>query len=257
MTSEDLVFEFFVKSISCRNVKSKSSPLVIEINGCAELIFSPKTTTICKITYNRGKRIIFNQTNFTNIKTTFTLQQGHGDTSVRASSTFDFYEIFQANNDLTPTVYNVEAGLDDPNGNRFGTLELSFQIFPYSELEDIQKSFTIIKTSTRPLTSRTATGRTTKFNVTGNTTSRTTVRSVANVTPRQPEPGAPTVPRLNIPTTPLSSRSCSSSIHERYMKRNEMWLGHHCSTRCDEPPSTRTSSRSSTRSVRSNYVYSK
>ena len=34
MTSEDLVFEFFVKSISCRNVKSKSSPLVIEINGC-------------------------------------------------------------------------------------------------------------------------------------------------------------------------------------------------------------------------------
>lgn len=245
MTSEDLVFEFFVKSISCRNVKSKSSPLLIEINGCTEVIMTPKQTTICKLTYNKGKRIVFNQTNFTNIKTNFILQQGHGDTSVRASSSFDFYEVYKANDDLTPTVFNVEAGLDSPDGDRFGTLELSFQIFPYSELEAMQTTRSMSKASTR------SHAKSSLSSARSSTAKTSTIRSVANVTTRQPEPGAPTVPKLNIPSAPLSSRSStSSSIHERYMKRNEMWLGHHCSTRADEPPSSRLSTRSSVRSAR-------
>jgi hypothetical protein len=244
MNSDDLVFEFLIKSVSCRNVKNVSSPLVINITNCTEITVAPKSTTICKLTYNKGKRIIFNQTNFTNIKTNFTLQHGHGDTSTRATCSFDFYEIYKANDDSEPTVFNIEAGLDDVYGQRFGTLELSFQIFPLSEWESIQNTLALTKTATRV--------KTVKMETLPSSTKSSSLRfslrsagSSTSLTPRQNNLGEPTVPRLNLPSAPLSSRSAGGSIHDRYMKKNELWLGHHCSTRCDELSSSSTRTRSS------------
>lgn len=266
MTSEDLVFEVIVKSITCKNMKSQSYPLVMEISGSAEVTMYPKLTTICKLTYNKGKRIVFSQSTFSNIKTTFSVLNGCGDTGIKAACTFDFYEIYQANEDLTPTIFDVEAGLDDSNGQRFGTLELSFQLFPYIELQQAQQAKSIVrtvsradsttrsysrtenfgKTYSRPETAYTSRPETARLYATRPSTARTSTRSITAYANRQPEPGAPTVPRLNIPNAPASSRSRSESIHDRYMKQNAMWLGPHCSLHADEPSSTRSSARSKT-----------
>ncbi|EAY12187.1 hypothetical protein TVAG_003930 [Trichomonas vaginalis G3] len=266
MSADDLVFEVIIKSITCRNMKSQSYPLVMEISGCTELTMYPKLTTICKLTYNKGKRIIFSQSSFSNIKTTFTVQSGCGDTTPKAACTFDFYEIYQANEDLTATIFDVEAGLDDVNGQRFGTLELSFQLFPYCDLQQIQQSKTIVKTAsrsgsasrtlsrteslrqsyTRPETAYTSRPDTARLYSTRPSTARTSTRSISTFAQRQPDPGAPTVPRLNIPNPPTSSRSRSESIYDRYMKQNAMWLGPHCSLHADDPSSSKSSARSKT-----------
>ena len=70
------------------------------------------------------------------------------------------------------------------------------------------------------------------------TKSRSSIRNVAEISPSQPEPGAPTVPRLHISGS-QTPRPMNNSIYDRYLKRNEMWLGHHCSTRLDEAASSR------------------
>lgn len=241
MSSEDLVFEFYVKSITCKNMKSISSPLCVNITGCQEIIWSPVTTTICKLTYNRGKRIVFNQTNFQDIKTDFILQQGHGDPTIRASCTFDFYEVYSSNDDDTPTVFNVEAGLNDPNGEPFGTLELQFQIFQYNEFESLMTARKKHKASTRPSTSL----NTARVSFTARSQTAT-VLSAAR-TPRNTEPGTPVVPKLKLNSTsvPTSARSYGgSTIYDRYLNKNQMWLGTRASTHID-PGSARSSTRKS------------
>lgn len=264
MNSEDLVFEFYVKYVTCKNLKCKSYPLVITMTGCPEIQIPPRQTTICKLTYNRGKRIIFNQTNFQNIKTDFVLQAGHGDTDPVASVSFDFHEIYMANeNSENPAVFNVEAGLSDPYGVKFGTLYLVFQILTYGEYEDISTMkvsprHVTISTSrssrvpSRVLSSLSSSASTPRV-IVSKSLHETPVRSSQQITPvisKIPFTQQQSYSARNVTISNKSKKSTASakgsSIHDRYMKKNEMWIGTHFSTRAD--PDNLFSSRLSSRS---------
>lgn len=247
----EFILEFVVHHITCKNVSVRSSPLAVTLPGCPDIIFNAKSSTVCKIAYNKGKRVSFSHYHLINLNSSFVLIQGHGDPTIRATCSFDFYELLQNNSDGTvPTVVNLEVGMDSPDGERFGVLFLSFQIYPASELVEIQ-SKAQSKLSTRGSKATTPRAITSQ--------SRDTKRiSVKPTTPRSSTSvkNGNLVPELQIPSQ-LSSRSAISSIHERYMKRNELWIGHHCSTHADEVrPRRYSSSKISTHSSSREYQYS-
>lgn len=239
----EFILEFVVHHITCKNVSVKSSPLAVTLAGCPDIILNAKTTTVCKITYNKGKRVSFSHHHLANLNASFVLVQGHGDPTIRATCSFDFYELIQNNVDSNvPTVINLEVGMDSPDGERFGVLFLSFQVYPASELEEIQSKAQskLSLRNSRPTTPR-------ANNSQNRESKRISVRPATSRTSKSVKDTL-VVPELQI-QAPLSSRSAISSIHERYMKKNELWIGHHCSTHADEVRQRRySSSRLSVRS---------
>ena len=234
IANSEFVLEFVIHSISCRNTAVRSSPLVVSVPGCPDLTLNAKSATVCKITYERGKRISFSHSHLLNLKVSFVLVQGHGDSTVRASCSFDFFEIMASADEQVATVYDVEVGMDKPGGERFGVMSCSFQVIPASEF----KSGNFGYPSTRPRTERSIPRPTTSMS--SKTTGSVPVKKVIAV--RKQGDNRTTsallsarsmfVPDLNL--APPSSRSLQvSSIHERYMKKNERWLGNHCSTHSD------------------------
>ena len=211
--SAELLLEFVIKHVSCKNVGVKSSPLLVNIFGCPEMNISPKSTSICKIVYGKGKRIRFFNEKFPELKGKFYLINGHGDTSIRASATIDFFEIYSSYSDPYPAIFNVECGMDTPEGERFGFLAMSFQFISQTELQNMLKAYSTTKPTLTP-------------------------RMISNPPTVSRDPADPVIPRLKIPST---SRSITSSIHERYLKKNELWIGNHSSTHTETPRSTRSS----------------
>jgi hypothetical protein len=224
----DFVLEFVVRHIACGNTAVRSSPVVVSIPGFPSLTLKAKSATI-------GKRITFTHSRLLNLKTSFVLVQGHGDHSVRASCQLDFFAVASTGADRIPIVYKVGIGMDRPSGDRFGVMTVSFQLMPLFEFRDIPA------VATPPALVRpTRAERTPDGKAQSNRISVTKQESPRSLSGRS----APFIPALQL-APPLSHRSTVPSIHERYMKRNELWLGNHSSTRTDRGlirPSSRGSS---------------
>ena len=228
----EFVLEFVIHNIMCRNTSVRSSPLIVSVPGCPDLTINAKNATVCKISYERGKRISFSHSHLLSLKVSFVLVQGHGDSTVRASCSFDFFEIMSSADEQVPTVYDLEVGMDKPGGERFGVMSCSFQVIPAAEFKKINVA------TTRPRSDRSQVPRPTT-SMSSKTTGAIPVKKGISVK-RQDERTTSAVlsartmfvPDLNL--APPSSRSAQvSSIHERYMKKNERWLGNHCSTHSD------------------------
>ena len=221
LENEDFVLEFIIKNISCKNIHSQSSPLLININGCEEVLISPKNATICKIFYNKGKRFIFHDCNLIDLTTKIFLINGFGDHSIRASCSFNFLEIINNNlKNINPIIYQLEIGMDSSEGFRFGFLTLNFQFYQLKELNFIKKTYFIIPENSL-------------------NTTRSEIKSLSSRSQNKKDSTLPIIPKLDIPS--ISTRNTNSSIHERYMKKNELWIGTHSSTKLS---STRSSSKS-------------
>ena len=139
-----------------------------------------------------------------------------------------------------------------PNGGFFGMLNCSFQIMPTYEY----------KQAIQPPISRTSTMNTTRSYSKTQTPRKLSSRQIS-VKPQQSTlttPRSGTLQRTDVPelslsknlTGRLSSRSnLNGSIHERYMKKNERWIGTHLSTYNDDQRPKRTVSVSRNSSARS------
>lgn len=252
----EFVLEFVVHSISCKNTSVRSSPLIITLAGCPDILLNAKSATVCKITYEKGKRISFSHSHLMNLKASFVLVKGHGDQTIRAACSFDFFELTSVNDEFSSIVYELEVGMDKPNGDRFGIMSCSFQIMPVFEY---QKATT--QTRFRTTTSTVQTPR--KLNTqrvisVGKQSQPNTSRSVKpqSITAGQSQKA----PMLFQSDASYSSRksvqssrsALGSSIHERYMKKNELWIGNHCSTRSEDQRPKRTLSVSRSSSSRGN-----
>lgn len=277
ITNSEFVLEFVIHNVVCKNTSVRSSPMIVSLPGCPDITLNAKSATVCKITYEKGKRVSFSHSHLLNLKASFVMVQGHGDQTIRASCSFDFFEIVTSADEQVATIYDVEIGMDKPGGERFGIMNCSFQLMPVYEFESIGQVYP----SSRPSTSRlsrqsslsqtrgasTSRGMATSGAITsrgistgGVTTARTTTSSKRISVSRAETPRdrtttttrqTPYIPELNLHQAPLSSRSQVGSIHERYMKKNEMWIGHHCSTHSETDNrrsriGSRTSSRQST-----------
>jgi hypothetical protein len=219
--------------------------LIVTLPGCPTLTLNAKSATIRKITYDHGKRIIFSHAQISNLQTTFVLIQGHGDPTVRASISFDFLEIVDSGDHRVRSVYQIEVGMDRPTGGPFGTLSLHVQIIP---LDEFQEAFGA------PLPTSTALQGTT-FQRPAEPPRRVVSQAANLKTGASPTGKRIAVSRHDVGRAPsargpprpdwqlqMASRPQTPSIHERYMQRNELWIGHHCSTRT-EHDSSRSSSR--------------
>ncbi|KAK8888032.1 hypothetical protein M9Y10_039092 [Tritrichomonas musculus] len=264
----EYILEFVVHYISCVNTSVQPFPLIITLAGFPDILLNPKSATVCKITYEKGKRIGFSYSHLLNLKASFMLEKSYVDPTIIATCSFDFFELTSSADE--PIIYDVEIGMDKPNGERFGMLSCTFQLMPSEELiQSLQNRF---RTSTLQTPRTTKTPR----KITGNKLTQS---------PRQPssqsqfyqqtqihqqqnqfyqQQNQPYVPEIQItqtqsqsPTQTQSlpkktSRSAlGGSIHERYMKKNELWIGHHCSTHSEEQRPRRTVSVSRATSSRS------
>lgn len=249
--NSEFVLEFVVHSITCKNTSVRSSPLVITLPGCPDIVLNAKSASVCKIIYEKGKRISFTHSHLVNLKASFILVRGHGDPTIRSACSFDFFELTSATDDSIPIVYEVEVGMIRPNGGFFGLLNCSFQIMPTYEY----------KQAIQPHSTRTLTMNTTRSYSKTQTPRKLSSRQITvkqQTTLQTPRSG--TLQRTDIPDLSLSknlsgrisSRSnLNGSIHERYMKKNERWIGTHLSTYNDDQRPKRTVSVSRNSSSRS------
>ncbi|OHT07304.1 hypothetical protein TRFO_24561 [Tritrichomonas foetus] len=265
INNSEFILEFVIHHITCKNTSVRSSPLIVTLAGVPDIVLNAKNATVCKISYEKGKRVSFSHSHLLNLKASFVLVQGHGDPTIRATCSFDFFELTSSADEPTPVVYDVEIGMDKPTGERFGIMNCTFQLMPvYEYKQNIQSQ--------------------TRFRTSSATTPRNGLKTPRKISlkdqqsPRQPQKlyqqspqstslqfsphqtqysqQQPYVPEIPIPqkntTTSFASRSnLGGSIHERYMKKNELWLGHHCSTHSEETRPKRTVSVSRASSSRS------
>jgi hypothetical protein len=210
----EFVLEFVVRHIVCRNPAVQMSPLIVSIPGCLPVTLNCKSATIGKMTYERGRRLTFSHSHLLNLKSSFVLVQGHGDHSVRASCTFDFFALSSSPDDQIPVVYELEVGMDRPMGDRFGLLTCSFQLMPLPEFQDL------LSAQRGPRGSGLAVAPPSP----GRRISVTKQGS-----PRGSRHGS--APELPL----LASRPGAPSIHDRYMRRNEGWIGNRSSTHTESP----------------------
>lgn len=176
--SPDFVLEFVVNFITCRNFNAMACPLSVTIPGCPPIELNPKKTSMTKLTYEKGKRLIFQHSRLLDLKVLFELRAGHGNTTVRGKCSFDFFEICDKITENNPTIYEVDVTMLRSDQSRFGVLNCSFQIFPYREYEEIKQSPQ--STSSRVISPQTQNQ---------NSINRTTKKSI--VKPVQSARGAP------------------------------------------------------------------
>jgi hypothetical protein len=207
----EFVLEFVVRHVVCRNTAVQSSPLIVTLPGCLPVTLNCRSATIATITLGQVKRVTFGHSHLLNLKTSFVLVHGHGDPSVRASCSFDFFANSSCPDDATPFVYNVEIGMDRPDGDRFGVLNIVYQLMPLSDFEELMS---------HPIAPRNS--------VPGQHSPPTSPGRRISVTKRR-SPGRS--PRSRASGVELPSLSpTGSSIHDRYLRRNELWIGTHSST---------------------------
>lgn len=272
ITNSEFVLEFVIHNVVCKNTTVRSSPMVVSLPGCPDITLNAKSATVCKITYEKGKRVSFSHSHLLNLKASFVMVQGHGDQTIRASCSFDFFEIVSSADEQVATVYDVEIGMDKPGGDRFGIMNCSFQLMPAYEFESLGQVYpssrpTTARISRQSSLSQTRSAVTTSRGIpasglsssrgiaTGGAATSRTASSARRIsvsraeTPRDKTTTTrqtPYIPELNL-QAPLSSRSQVGSIHERYMKKNEMWIGNHCSTHSETDKRSRFGSRTSSR----------
>jgi hypothetical protein len=200
---------------------------------------NPRNATIGRITYERGKRITFSHSHLTNLKAVIHVVLGHGDQSLRAFCSIDFFSLSSAGDDRIPTIYDVDIGMDRPTGERFGILNLSFQLMP---LREFQEAVGVSVYNTPRIVKFHAPSELAPVRASPAPTKKI---SVSRQDGARPPPASARVVHVNEPSQQQqhSGRSTLSSIHERYMKKNELWMGHHASTHADGD-SRRTASRS-------------
>ncbi|KAK8887598.1 hypothetical protein M9Y10_038649 [Tritrichomonas musculus] len=252
--NSEFVLEFVVHTITCKNTSVRSSPLVITLPGCPDIILNAKSASVCKITYEKGKRISFTHSHLVNLKASFILVRGHGDPTIRSACSFDFFELTTANDDSVPLVYEVEIGMIKPNGSFFGMMNCTFQIMPTYEykqaLQQTSSRSSVLNTTrsySKTQTPRKITSR--QISVKAQTSTLQTPRSGNFQTQRNDIPDLSLSKNLS---AKLSTRSTlNGSIHERYMKKNERWIGPHLSTVSEDQRSKRTVSVSRNSSSRS------
>ncbi|OHT08883.1 hypothetical protein TRFO_22472 [Tritrichomonas foetus] len=130
--SDSFVLEFIIDSIKCKNLNAMNSPLHITFPKVPPIILEPKNVTLTKISYQKGKRLIFKHDNLLDLNAQFLLRSGHGNLAVRGKCTIDFFEVCQHVGENAP-VYQVDIAMNRPDGSRLGVMSFSFQIFPYQE----------------------------------------------------------------------------------------------------------------------------
>ena len=269
MNSQEFVLEFIIHHLECKNNDVRKSPILLSMEGTPDLLISPKMATVCKITYNKGKRIRFSHAYLSDMKADFILLYGHGDSSVRAACSIDFFELIEGGDTSQAKIYEIEIGMNGADGNSFGTLFLTFQVFPAKELlkptvlmmKAAKTSRVSGKQSTSRISVRPQTSRTVQVYPTERSertyTSLGTKSGLQSKTDKFDRVERSARSELQIPiknlsshqTPPDSSRSNGSSIHDRYMEANGNWIGNHFSTKTAYvlPKSGRSSGKSSAR----------
>ena len=134
----DFVLEFVVNHITCRNFNAMKCPLSVKIPGCPPIELNPKQATMTKLTYEKGKRLIFKHARLLDLNVVFQLLSGHGNLSIRGKCSFDFFEICDKITENDPTVYQIDITMERSDHSRLGVLNCQFQIFPYREYEEIR-----------------------------------------------------------------------------------------------------------------------
>ena len=130
--TDSFVLEFIIDSITCKNLNAMTSPLYINFPKLSPIILEPKSVSLTKITYMKGKRLLFKHDNLLDLNAQFILRSGHGNLSTRGKCRIDFFEICRNVAENSP-VYMVDITVNRPDGSRLGVMSFSFQIFPYQE----------------------------------------------------------------------------------------------------------------------------
>lgn len=154
MNGREFVLEFVVSHISCKNLKAANSPLIIKIPGCAPIELSPRTVTLTRISYEKGKRLIFGHERILDLNTKFELLLGHGNPQVRGKCQIDFFEVAKRIDEKERTIYEIESAMQRPDGSHLGVLYLTFQIFPVREFEEIRQVPKLQSASGQPTSQR-------------------------------------------------------------------------------------------------------
>lgn len=141
---KEFVLEFVVSHITCKNLNAASSPLSIKIPSCTPIELDPRTVTLTKITFEKGRRLIFAHDRLLDLKSVFELRVGHGNPQVRGSCSVDFFEVSNGIDEGSKTVYDIDVAMQRPDRSHFGILHLTFQIFTLRELEEARKQPTLV-----------------------------------------------------------------------------------------------------------------
>lgn len=152
MNTPDYVLEFVVHSITCRNFSAQASPLRISIPLALDMTINPSSTTLSKITYEKGKRIFFNHDNLLNLECKFDLINGHGNFNSRGSCKIDFFTECQEIEKRRPFIYEVNACLISPNNKKIGIMKLSFQMYTFRNFINYYPNVNISKIPEMPKT---------------------------------------------------------------------------------------------------------
>lgn len=243
MTEQDsYILEFVIKSLECKNPGARKSPILLNMAGIKDSIINPKSSTVCKIIYGKGKRLKFAHSTFMDLKASFLLLYGHGDQTVRAMCSIDFLDIAQEYESYPPKIYKLDVGMHTCEGNFFGTLSIFFQLFSAKELST---SETLMQTSKKKPTSRISvhpqTPHSSKTLASNTTTSFSHSEAISPIRTKA----------LTIGNESSRSTNSTTSIHDRYMNANNQWLGNHCSTKLNNIRTGRLSARSDYSSARS------
>lgn len=133
---KEFVLEFLVSHITCKNLNAASSPLFIKVPTCAPIEMDPRTVTLTRITFEKGRRLIFAHDRLLDLNSTFELHFGHGNPQVRGSCSVDFFEVSNGIDENAKKLYDIDVAMQRPDRSHFGILHLTFQIFTVRELEE-------------------------------------------------------------------------------------------------------------------------
>lgn len=133
---KDFVLEFVVSHITCKNLNAASSPLWIKIPACTPIELNPKSVTMTKITYEKGRRLLFCHDRLLDLNSIFELHFGHGNPQVRGSCSVDFFEVSNGIDELEKKVYDIDVAMQRPDRSHFGILHMTFQLFTTRELAE-------------------------------------------------------------------------------------------------------------------------
>ena len=133
---KEFVLEFMVSHITCKNLNAAGSPLWIKIPALVPIELTPRAVTLTRITYEKGRRLLFCHDRLLDLNSIFELHFGHGNPQVRGSCSVDFFEVSNGIDENAKKLYDIDVAMQRPDRSHFGILHLTFQIFTVRELEE-------------------------------------------------------------------------------------------------------------------------
>ena len=135
---KEFVLEFMVSHITCKNLNAASSPLWIKIPALVPIELTPRAVTLTRITYEKGRRLLFCHDRLLDLNSIFELHFGHGNPQVRGTCSVDFFQVSNGIDENEKKVYDIDVAMQRPDRSHFGILHLTFQLFTRRELVEAQ-----------------------------------------------------------------------------------------------------------------------